>query len=456
MLIGFSVSNFMSFNSTQSISLQASKITRHKDHIISGGPKKILKSGLIFGANAGGKSNLVKALAFSNDIIINGLDAVDINKKHFRLNSDNYKQPGVFEYRLCIDGIEYSYGIVISYSNKEIVSEWLVRIDKDGTETYIYNRELDDEGISNVNSEILYLSDEEQIRLNVYLEDFGENISDTLRKKSILSDISLRSTNKNGIFFEIKQVFEWFQKMIILFPDSIFTRLNEVVANDATRDFFGNILSSFDTGIQSIERRNEKIDLDKIFERLPKEFSDRIKTDISNTPKDIPFVFRIGTQVYSLIQDEDGNFISTKMLLNHGSSEDLFEYADESDGTKRLFDLVPLFFGNCRDCVIVIDEIDRSLHTKLTKRFLEIFYELTSTTNAQIIATTHASNLLDQDLIRQDEIWFVERQDDHSSKIYSLNMFKERFDKKIDKEYLLGRYGAIPLFNESDLEDMND
>ena len=79
MLIGFSVSNFMSFNSTQSISLQASKITRHKDHIISGGPKKILKSGLIFGANAGGKSNLVKALAFSNDIIINGLDAVDIN-----------------------------------------------------------------------------------------------------------------------------------------------------------------------------------------------------------------------------------------------------------------------------------------------------------------------------------------------------------------------------------------
>ena len=341
MLIGFSVSNFMSFNSTQSISLQASKITRHKDHIISGGPKKILKSGLIFGANAGGKSNLVKALAFSNDIIINGLDAVDINKKHFRLNSDNYKQPGVFEYRLCIDGIEYSYGIVISYSNKEIVSEWLVRIDKDGTETYIYNRELDDEGISNVNSEILYLSDEEQIRLNVYLEDFGENISDTLRKKSILSDISLRSTNKNGIFFEIKQVFEWFQKMIILFPDSIFTRLNEVVANDATRDFFGNILSSFDTGIQSIERRNEKIDLDKIFERFPKEFSDRIKTDISNTPKDIPFVFRIGTQVYSLIQDEDGNFISTKMLLNHGSSEDLFEYADESDGTKRLFDLVP-------------------------------------------------------------------------------------------------------------------
>ena len=96
------------------------------------------------------------------------------------------------------------------------------------------------------------------------------------------------------------------------------------------------------------------------------------------------------------------------------------------------------------------------MHTKLTKRFLEIFYELTSTTNAQIIATTHDSNLLDQDLIRQDEIWFVERQDDHSSKIYSLNMFKERFDKKIDKEYLLGRYGAIPLFNESDLEDMND
>ena len=136
--------------------------------------------------------------------------------------------------------------------------------------------------------------------------------------------------------------------------------------------------------------------------------------------------------------------------------EDLFEYADESDGTKRLFDLIPLFYESGDDCVILIDEIDRSLHTNITKRFLEMFYTLTVTEKKQMIATTHDTNLLDLDLMRQDEIWFVERQEDHSSGIYSLNKFRARFDKKIDREYLVGRYGAVPVFHKEflDLEEM--
>ena len=105
--------------------------------------------------------------------------------------------------------------------------------------------------------------------------------------------------------------------------------------------------------------------------------------------------------------------------------------------------------------IIFIDEIDRSLHTNLTRKFLELFYELTQGDTSQIIATTHDSNLLDLELVRQDEIWFVKRIEDHSSKIYSLNRFKERYDKVIDKEYLLGRYDAIPVFDEEILEDMN-
>ena len=77
-----------------------------------------------------------------------------------------------------------------------------------------------------------------------------------------------------------------------------------------------------------------------------------------------------------------------------------------------------------------------------------MFYEFLETKDCQLIATTHDTNLLDLELLRQDEIWFVERQEDHSSKVFSLNLFKERFDKKIDKDYLLGRYGAIPIFGE--------
>lgn len=163
-----------------------------------------------------------------------------------------------------------------------------------------------------------------------------------------------------------------------------------------------------------------------------------------------------GYEEYSLRKDEDGNIITTKMMQNHGNSQELFEYSDESDGTQRLFDLIPLFYEHQNNRVIFIDEIDRSLHTNLTRRFLELFYTLTEDADCQIIATTHDSNLLDLDLVRQDEIWFVKRSEDHSSKMYSLNRYKERYDKKIDKEYLLGRYDAIPIFDEEILEDMND
>ena len=88
--------------------------------------------------------------------------------------------------------------------------------------------------------------------------------------------------------------------------------------------------------------------------------------------------------------------------------------------------------------------------------FLELFYTLTESDSSQIIATTHDSNLLDLDLVRQDEVWFVKRLEDHSSEIYSLNRYKERYDKKIDKEYLLGRYEAVPVFEEQILEVMDD
>ena len=113
MLVGFSVSNYKSFKETQSISFVASKITRHKEHVVIKKNRRILKSGLIFGANAGGKSNFVKAIRFSREIIINGLDHVNLSKSYFRIINEMYTVPGVFEYRIMIGDMEYSYGLEI-------------------------------------------------------------------------------------------------------------------------------------------------------------------------------------------------------------------------------------------------------------------------------------------------------------------------------------------------------
>ena len=457
MFIGFSVSNFLSFKSPQTMSMMASKVARHKEHILNGNGKKILKTGLIYGANAGGKSNFIKAIDFSRDIILDGLEEVDLNRKYFRINKEGYRQPGVFEYRLITQSKkEYSYGIAISYAAKEIISEWLVRIEKNGSETCIFNRDIDESRENFTFSEVTHKNEAEKIKWEIFLDVFGKNISPAMKKKSILSDVAERSNEKSGVLKEIMDVYEWFQSIIILFPTSQYSGLNQLVEKEEVRKFFSGILKYFDTGIESVESKQGEMNFDRIFEGIPKEHAEKLKIRISNDIENDPVMFKVNNQVYSLRKDEEGNIITTKMMQNHGNPQELFEYSDESDGTQRLFDLIPLFYEHQNNRVIFIDEIDRSLHTNLTRRFLELFYSLTEKSDCQIIATTHDSNLLDLDLVRQDEIWFIKRLEDHSSKMYSLNRYKERYDKKIDKEYLLGRYDAIPIFDEEILEDMND
>lgn len=457
MFIGFSVSNFLSFKDPQTMSMMASKVARHKEHILSGNGKKVLKTGLIYGANAGGKSNYIKAIDFSRDIILDGLEEVDLNRKYFRISKDGYKRPGVFEYRLITrSGKEYSYGIAISYATKEIISEWLVRIEKSGAETCIFNRDIDENGVNYAFSEIRPKSEAERIKWEIFLDVFGKNISPSMKKKSILSDVAERSNEHRGVLREIRDVYEWFQSIIILFPTSQYSGLNQLVEKEEIRKFFSGILKYFDTGIESVESKLGEVEFDRIFEGIPKEHAEKLKIKISNDVEDNSVMFKVNNQVYSLSKDEEGNIITTKMMQNHGNAQELFEYADESDGTQRLFDLIPLFFEHQGNRVIFIDEIDRSLHTNLTRKFLELFYTFTEGADCQIIATTHDSNLLDLDLVRQDEIWFIKRLEDHSSQIYSLNRYKERYDKKIDKEYLLGRYDAVPVFDEGIWGDMND
>ena len=456
MFLGFSVSNFLSFKTTQTISMMASKVVRHKEHILNGNGKKILKTGLIYGANAGGKSNLIRAIDFSRDIILDGLDSVDLNKKYFRIGGAGYETPAVFEYRLITQsGKEYSYGIAISYVEREILSEWLVRIEKSGAETYIFNRNVDEKGVQYTESEIKLKNSEERTRWKFYLEDFGGDISDTMKKKSILSDVAERSNGKPGIFMEILNVFLWFQSIIIIFPTSQYSRLNQMVEDEAIRELFSRVLKYFDTGIESVQSKSGYVEFDKIFEGIPREEAEKIKIRISNDIQEESVMFKVNNQMYSLRKDKEGNIITTRMMQNHGNDRELFDYQEESDGTQRLFDLIPLFYEQNGNSVIFIDEIDRSLHTNLIRKFLELFYRITEGDECQIIATTHDSNLLDLDLVRQDEIWFVNRMEDHSSEIYSLNRFKERYDKVIDKEYLLGRYEAIPVFDDRILEGKN-
>ncbi|HDL2265436.1 TPA: AAA family ATPase, partial [Enterococcus faecium] len=123
----------------------------------------------------------------------------------------------------------------------------------------------------------------------------------------------------------------------------------------------------------------------------------------------------------------------------------LFDIYEESDGTVRLLDLLEVLLTK-KDKVFVIDELDRCLHPILTYKYIELFLQVAKKRNIQLIVTTHESRLLDFGLLRRDEIWFVNRRESGESDIYSLEEYNTRFDQKIDKAYLDGRYGGIPIF----------
>ena len=143
----------------------------------------------------------------------------------------------------------------------------------------------------------------------------------------------------------------------------------------------------------------------------------------------------------------------TTIKLRHGKSIYDFDFEDESDGTRRLFDLLDMLLMKDDDVVYIVDELERSLHPKLTEHFMLLFGERHKQHKIQLIFTTHESTIMDQELFRRDEIWFIERDENNNSKIYSLDHFKERYDKKLSKAYLEGRYGAIPVFNNFSFEE---
>ena len=441
MLIRFTVENYRSFNERQVFSMAAGKHTRHKEQVVVANGKRLLKAGVVFGANASGKSNLIKAINFGKNVALKGIKNSMIMNRHFRIDPIAINRPGVFQYDFLSNGHIYSYGFAISYTKNIFLSEWLYLCD-DNKEICIFDRA---EGES-VSTDLSFTNAEDEQRFTIYADDVTDNTS-------FLAEIcshKLRDIEEFDSFFD---VLDWFTSLIIIFPETKYRDLGQLFKNDEN-DSFGKLLNYFDTGIEEVITAVKPIE--EVLAFLP----DKIKNDVihdiqegfdeDNKKATTVDVTIIGKR-FSFTK-KDGVIVGSQLTMNHGNPTDLFELDDESDGTRRLFDLIPLYRKGKENYVIFVDEIDRSFHTKLTLEFLQKFFEKTEGIKSQIIVTLHDSNVMNLNIFRQDEIWFVERKEDHSSEIYSLNKFKERFDHSVAKDYLLGRYGAVPNFG---IEDWN-
>ena len=444
MLIRFSVENFLSFKDEVEFSMVAGRTRKHKDHILTAGKRndiRLLKTGVIYGANASGKSNLIKAMAFARDLIVQGTRGKQsIPVIPYRFDTASKKKPSKFQFEVKYKTKLYIYGFEVD--SEQVHSEWLYEI-RPASEKLIFERKTDLDGRTEIEFGSIPLVDKRQEQAFLDFTARGTRPNQLFLAESIERNIS---------YFE--NIYNWFDKaLVLIFPDAkpgagVAMRFME---SDEFKQKYRDILGLLDLGIDDINLPEFDFDTET---RLPNEIKEQIKQNIRemNRESEKKTVIHIPQFDILIVVESDNQFKAYKFMtvhqIEHESRKVLFELTDESDGTQRLFELVPALIDLLhaeRERVFVIDELDRCLHAHMTYNILDIFLTNSANKSSQMIVTTHEASLLDLDKVRRDEIWFIEKDRTGASSVYSLEEFAPRFDMDIEKGYLNGRFGAIPI-----------
>ena len=444
MLSRFTVGNFLSFNKPQSFSMLASPIQKHKQRLFEADDVKLLKFSSIYGANAAGKSNLIRAMAFARNIIMHG-STESPDTLFYKLDPKANRLPSYFEFEICIGGKLYSYGFEIIIAEREITEEWLILLGSSK------NQELFTRNSTTgryTYDPTLLSRNEDVAHFKIYINDLKH-----VTNKLFLQDIV---TNKEAIYEGneklaiLKQVHHWFEALDISFPDSLVSGYS--CFSTTSTDEILSAIKTFATGISHVEAK--KVSKEKALEDAPSDFKKRIDRSLvellnQNQPVTGSSGIRItcnGRLYLVHMNGKEPEF--NEITFEHNKLKNVsFSMDEESDGTQRLFDMLTVLLCTKTQAVFIIDEIDRSLHPQMTVHFIRNFLALAKKKQIQLVITTHESHLLDLSILRQDEIWFVEKNALGASQLIPFDRFKERFDKKVQKAYLDGRYGGVPLFD---------
>jgi len=398
MLIEFTVGNYLSFKDKKTLSLEAAAIKDNPENIIMAGKCKLLRSAVLYGANSSGKSNLIKAIEKMLEMIENSgkrSSTDELNIIPFLLSDETEQQPSYFEMLFLIDDIRYRYGF--EADKKAIHSEWLFE-SKGNKEITLFIRQRDAIEVTNDFEEGKGL--EEKTRDNALFLSVVDQFNGTIARKII----------------------EWFNRQIVLSGiqheskrglTSLFLSDSNPSYNSLVKDF----LNPLNLGFNDIElTKSEKVGNEKVLTSHNK-------------------------------YDKSGNII--------GKCE--FQLIEqESSGTNKLYDMAGyLVIGLKMGRLIIIDELDAKLHPLLTMAIIKLFNSTEhNKDNAQLIFATHDTNLLNYGCFRRDQIYFTEKNQLEATDLYSLVEYREaggkkvRNDRSYEKDYISGRYGAIPYVGD--------
>jgi len=419
MLLTFAVENWMSFEKEAVFSMVASSERQHSDRLsrVSKYDLKILPIAAVYGANASGKSNLFRALHFVKTLVTrqSQRESPKAFAQPFRLNSKSIQKPTRFRIEMLID--ETIYELSFTIQNGKVIEEKLVKITST-SERELYRRQL---------GKIRLAKSLNTTRMKYAFEGTREG------QLYLSNCVSQRIEIFNPIY-------SWFDNTLeLIAPDDRFEPF-ESLSRDPKGALLDMLLQRLDTGITHLDY--EPMD------SIPQSIKDAFH-DLKENGRAIlvsPFDERL------FISKHNGELVAKKLMTYHSTTDGemaRFDLRHESDGSKRVIDLLPAFIDLCEkgsNKVYVIDELDRSLHTVLSRHLLELYlHGCTAQTRTQLMFTTHDVLLMEQNLLRRDEMWITERGRAGASTLSSFSEYRDvRYDKDIRKSYLQGRLGGIP------------
>jgi len=438
MLIRLRVKNLYSFKDAEFSMIASSSERIHAHHIYPARNRndvRLTRLAAIYGANAAGKSNLVKALEFAQRLVLRSLPPEEkIPVQRFLLDPEcAKKRPARFVIEIKHQGRLYEYGF--ECDQDRIYREWLYTFTRK-TQRLLFERRTD----PNNNTEV-------KLKHTTSLPTKDPEFLEFVARGTRPNQLYLRECIERNVK-TFAAPYNWFRNTLPILNPTSYPQYLElgIQGDEAYRDFFNEILRASDTGISKLKTTEVNWDTQEgqLVKEMLREIPHAQAAPLIHlwVPSGVRFTILNGEEQPTLL----------KLVTTHRNSENEevpFEIHQESEGAQRVLDLIPmmheLMFTEER--VFVVDEVGRSLHPDLSRFLVELHLDPAYQNQAsQLITTTHETNLLDLDLLRRDEIWFVEKQPDGATDIYSMHDFKRKLphDKEINKAYLLGRYGGIP------------
>ena len=419
MLIEFSVKNFKSIKERQTLSMMASSGSElRSSNTIQALDNKIslLRSAAVYGPNASGKTNLIKALHTMRRIVLKSSqsqrgDMVGVTPYLF--DQETQLLPSEFIINFISQNVRYEYGFITT--NEQVLEEWLLAYPKGRSQEWL-NRKFDNKS-------------------GKY--EWG-NMDNIVGKKQLLQE----ATRPNALFLstaiqlnntQLQPVFDWFRLYLRTIQGNLAPTFTfEICEDDNLKLDIIKFMQAADFNISDLEVKSEPIELVELLSNISSVERNEISKKINANPNKKPEIQRYDVKT---------------VHVGEGGNKYKLDMDDESNGTQKFF----IYAGPWLDVlkngyVLVVDEINNNLHPDLVKFMIQMFHDNNlNRKNAQLILTTHETSILSQEIFRRDQIWFTEKDEYNATTLYPLSDFNPRKDvENLEKNYLHGRYGGRP------------